>query len=276
MTSARPWSLMSCASSPKPGSTITSVRSAARRSAGIDRVPIGTFESPMVKQPGRPAATEPTSGSPRRSAARAREGALGGFLCRGLGYESQRPPVVAVAQAGRLGAVVEDVAVMPAAAHAVVFGALHEELAVGRGPEYAGYRSEKAGPSGAAVEFHRRGEKREAAPRADEHTRALFAVERARPGALGAFVAQHVVGRGRQPLLPFGVRELERLGARFDVRAICQRGFPVLLKVCPFHRPFFRLVLSPYPGTYTPPTQCRQASQPVATIHFHHLRKPAV
>src|SRR5882762_5367784 len=135
---------MSCASSPKPGSTIARVRAAAGRSASTDRVPIGTFESPMVKQPARPAATQTTNGRPRPIAARAREGALGGFLCRGLGYESQRHPVVAVAQAGRLGAVVEDVAVMPAAAHAVVFGALHEELAVARGREYAGYRGEKA------------------------------------------------------------------------------------------------------------------------------------
>src|SRR5438874_371899 len=107
---------------------------------------------------------------------------------------------------------------MPAAAHAVVFGALHEELAVGGGPEYAGYRSEETRPSRAAVEFHRRGEERKIAPRADEHPLTLFAVERTRPGPLGAFMAQHVVGRGRQPLLPIGVRELERLGARCDVR----------------------------------------------------------
>src|SRR5436309_9675254 len=204
MTSARPWPFMSRASSPKPGSTMTSVRSAAGRSAGTDTVPIGAFESPMVKQPARPAARHSASGRPRLMAARAREAPSGGFLCQSLGYESQRHAVVAVAQACRLGPIVEDVAVMPAAAHAVVFGALHEELAVGRGPEYAGYRGEKTRPSGAAVEFHRRGEERQAATCADEHPRALFAVERARSGPLGTFVAQHVVGRGQQSFLPFG------------------------------------------------------------------------
>src|SRR5713226_3274510 len=75
--------------------------------------------------------------------------------CRLLGDEAQRHAVVAVAKAGRLRAVVEDVAVVPAAAHAMVLGALHEELAVFLGLECPGDRGEKARPAGTAVEFHR-------------------------------------------------------------------------------------------------------------------------
>src|SRR5206468_3091239 len=146
-------------------------------------------------------------------------------------------------------------------------GALHEELAVGRGTEYAGYRGEKTRPSGAAVEFHRRSEKRQAAACADEHPRALFPVQRARPGPLGAFVAQHVVGRGRESLLPFGVRDLERFRARGHVRALGKQGFPVFLKIFHFHGSF-RGLLSPSGGAETRQRQRRQTSQPVATIHF--------
>src|SRR5258705_12287437 len=85
--------------------------------------------------------------------------------------------------------------------------------------------------------------------------------------ALGALVTQHVVGRGRQAFFPLGVRELGRFGARGHVRSFGEQGCPVLLQVFHFHGSF-RGSLSPSCGTETRQGQCRQTSQPVATIHF--------
>src|SRR5207302_4562858 len=131
--------------------------------------------------------------------------------------------------------------------------------------EYAGNRGEEARPAGAAVEFHRRSEKRQIAACADEHSRAFLPVQRTRAGPLGAFVAQHVVGGGQQALFPFGVGELERLRARGHVRAFGKQGFLVLLKIFHFHGSFRG---SPSGGAETRQRQRRQTSQPVATIHF--------
>src|SRR5437879_5675071 len=91
-------------------------------------------------------------------------GSSGGLAA--LGDEAERDAVVAVALPGRLGAVIEDVAVVAAAAAAVVLGARHPDLDIGRGAQPAGDRGEEAWPAGAAVKLHRRGEQRQAAPRA--------------------------------------------------------------------------------------------------------------
>src|SRR5437764_230186 len=77
--------------------------------------------------------------------------------------EFQRDAVIAVAQTGRLGPVVEHVPLMPAAAHAVVFGARINELEVLLGREPVGNQREETGPTRSALEFHLRGEKRQRA-----------------------------------------------------------------------------------------------------------------
>src|SRR5689334_19063174 len=123
-----PWSRKSAASPHKPGSTMTSVRSGEGRGAGTDSVPIGTAESPMARQPARPPTATQRETSPRVTARGARIRPRLRFAR--LGDEAQRHAVVAVAQTGGLRPVVEQVAVVSAAARAVVFGAFHEEFAV--------------------------------------------------------------------------------------------------------------------------------------------------
>ena len=68
-----------------------------------------------------------------------------------LGFESQRNPVVAVALPGGARTVVEDVALVTAAALAVVFRAGHDQLEVDAGANGIGQGFPEAGPTGAAV-----------------------------------------------------------------------------------------------------------------------------
>ena len=143
---------------------------------------------------------------------------MGRYPCQDaflLGDELQRDAVHAVAQAGRLGAVVEHVAQMPAAAPAVHLGARHEEALVDGRADGVVERLVEARPAGAAVELGGRGEEREVAAGAVVHAHAVLLVERAREGALGAVLAQHVVLLRGQELLPLlvGLGDLERLGA---------------------------------------------------------------
>ena len=63
--------------------------------------------------------------------------------------ENQRSPIVAPALPGRLRTVIEDVTVMTAAAHAVVFGARIDQLEIGFLLEHAGKCGEKTRPTGA-------------------------------------------------------------------------------------------------------------------------------
>src|SRR3954471_20404133 len=88
--------------------------------------------------------------------------------------------VHAVAQPGRLRAVVEDVAEMPAATRAMDLGARHEERVVGRGLDRAVDWLVEARPTGAGVELGLGGEERLAAGRAGEGALALLVVERGR------------------------------------------------------------------------------------------------
>src|ERR1700704_4753276 len=131
---------------------------------------------------------------------------LVGLVCvwRGLaGLERERDAIHAIAQPGRLGPVLEDMPEMPAAASAMHLGAAHEKAAVGLGlnPVFEG--RPEARPSRAAVEFGSGVEQRLAAGGAVIDPGAVLLVERARPGALGAVLAQDPVLLGVQRATPF-------------------------------------------------------------------------
>src|SRR4051812_23332066 len=82
--------------------------------------------------------------------------------------ELQGDAVVAVTLAGRRRTVVEDVALVAAAAHAVVLGARDEHLVVGLHRDRPGQRRPEARPAGAALELRVRGEQRQFAAGTDE------------------------------------------------------------------------------------------------------------
>jgi hypothetical protein len=77
------------------------------------------------------------------------------LLCAAaLGDKFQHDAVVAPALAGRLRAVIEDVAMVAAAADAVVFGAREDQLVISAGAKHAWNRRKKARPACAALIFH--------------------------------------------------------------------------------------------------------------------------
>src|SRR4051812_6962938 len=123
------------------------------------------------------------------------------------GDELERHAVVAIALAGGLGAVVEDVALVALAARAVVFGARQDQQEVRLLLEAARDVVEEARPAGAALELGVRLEERQVAARAHEGALALLAVERTRARPLGGFVAQRRVLLGREAFLPLVVAE---------------------------------------------------------------------
>src|ERR1019366_8733303 len=122
--------------------------------------------------------------------------------------EFQGDAVVAVAQAGGLGAVVEQVALVAEAAGAVVFRALLEDLEVALHAQRAWNGHVIAGPAGVGVEFPVGLEQRQTATQAGEGPLAVLVQQRAAEGLLSVLMAQHAVGRRRQALLPVGVGEL--------------------------------------------------------------------
>src|SRR5437764_7325744 len=129
---------------------------------------------------------------------------------RGLaGLECERDAIHAVAQPGRLGPVLEDMPEMPAAASAMHLGAAHEKAAVGLGLDPVFEGRPEARPSRAAVEFGSGVEQRLAAGGAVIDPGAVLLVERARPGALGAVLAQDPVLLGVQRATPFLVAVLD-------------------------------------------------------------------
>src|SRR4029079_2656826 len=128
---------------------------------------------------------------------------------RRVGRELQRHTIHAVAQPGRRRSVLEDVPEMSAAAAAVHFGARHEERLIDRGADRVRERLPEARPPGAVLKLRLRGEQRQIAARAGKRSLALFLVERARAGTLGAVPAQHVVLRRRELRAPFGVAFLD-------------------------------------------------------------------
>src|SRR5436190_790356 len=108
-------------------------------------------------------------------------------------------------------------AMMAAAALAVVLGARVHEVVVLLGIEDARNAREERRPAGAGLEFHLGSEERQVAARAGEDAGALLIVQRARAGALGAFLPQDRVGLAGQLLAPLVLREFHGLrGRRHD------------------------------------------------------------
>src|SRR5882724_1148411 len=126
----------------------------------------------------------------------------------------QPETVDAVAQAGRLRSVVEDVTEMAAAAAAVNFGPHHAVGPVFGLADPVLNRLIKARPSGAALILRLRGEQRQVAAGAGEGALAMLLEQRARPRALGAFLAQDFILLRRQLRAPLrvGLFDLELLG----------------------------------------------------------------
>src|SRR5271168_4607969 len=134
-----------------------------------------------------------------------------------MAYQLRRPErhrhaVHAVAQAGRLGAIVEDVAQVPATAAAEHLGARHSVAVVLPLEDGVVHRFPEARPAGAAVEFGRRREQGLAAARAPEGPGTVLVVEWAAVRSLGARRPKHVILlRGQEvPPLLVGVVDLER------------------------------------------------------------------
>src|SRR5215472_3414182 len=170
--------------------------------------------------------------TPALSAASARKQKRPGFpgpICRAdrepvalrlfllfLGPEIERAAVHAIAQPGRLGAVVEDVAEMPAAFLAMHLGAGHKEAAVDRGLDRPVHRLIKTRPAAAAVELAVALEQRGAAAGAVIGAGIVFLVERAGAGPLGAVLAQHLKLLRRQLPAPLVLahRDIELLVLR--------------------------------------------------------------
>src|SRR5687767_13992731 len=105
--------------------------------------------------------------------------------------EVQREAVDAVALAGRRRAVVEDVAEMAAAAAAMPFRPRLEEGVVLLERDVPLDLRPEAWPAGAGLEFRLGGEDRQVAAGAVERALGLHLEQRAGPGPLGAFLAQH-------------------------------------------------------------------------------------
>src|SRR5258708_8899971 len=121
------------------------------------------------------------------------------------GLECESDAVHAIAQAGRFGAVVEDVTQMAATAAAVNCGSHHAEGRVPDRPDSPLDRRPEAWPAGSAVVLRGRGEQVEVTARASEVASPLLVQQRAGEGALGPALAQHCKLVGRQALAPLGV-----------------------------------------------------------------------
>src|ERR1700733_15671347 len=117
----------------------------------------------------------------------------------------QRKTVHAVAQAGRLWTVIEDVAEMAAAATAMNFAAQHAEGAIFPFAHGIIQRLIEARPAGAAFVLRLGREQRQVATGAGEGAFAVFLEQRARPRTLGTFLAQDFVLLRRQLGAPFRV-----------------------------------------------------------------------
>src|SRR5271154_31553 len=114
--------------------------------------------------------------------------------------------VDAIAQMRRRRAILEDMAEMRTAARAMHLGARHAPAAVDGRRHRARHRIVEARPTGAAVELPGRFEQRLAAARAGKDAGALFIVERATAGALGAVLARDRILLGGEQRAPFGLR----------------------------------------------------------------------
>ena len=96
-----------------------------------------------------------------------------------LGDEFQRDAIVAPAFACRRRAVVEDMAVVAAAANAMILCARQDQLKIRAGAEDSWNDREKARPPGAALVFHLRRKQGQIAAGAGEDSRPFLIVQRA-------------------------------------------------------------------------------------------------
>src|SRR5690606_31097124 len=126
-----------------------------------------------------------------------------------LGYELEGEPVVAPPLPGRLGAVVEYVPLVPAAAGAVVLGARPDQLEVALGVHVPLDRADEAGPAGPALELVVGAEEGEVAGRADECPGALLLVQLAGARRLRRLLEQHLVALLREDLPPLLLRPVD-------------------------------------------------------------------
>src|SRR6202022_3707114 len=117
----------------------------------------------------------------------------------------QRKAVHAVAQAGRLRPIVEDVAEMAAATAAVNFGPQYPESPVFGLADGVVERLVKTRPAGAALEFRLRREQRQVAAGTGEDALAMLLEQRARSRPLGALLAQNLILLRRQRRAPFRI-----------------------------------------------------------------------
>src|ERR1700722_685369 len=139
----------------------------------------------------------------------------------------QRESVHAVAQAGRLRPIVENVTEVTTAAAAVNFGPQYPEGAIFMLAHRVVERLPKTRPAGAALKFRCRGEQRQIAAGAGEDALAMLLEKRARPRAFGAFLAQDFILLRRQLRAPFrvGLFDLEfLLGTRWGTSQPAQGG----------------------------------------------------
>src|SRR5215469_15120547 len=148
--------------------------------------------------------------------------------------EVERDAVHAVALAGRVRSVVEDMAEMPAAPAAVDFGSRHEEAAVGFGSDCFVERCPEAGPAGAAVEFGVGRKQQLPAAGAMVEPGPILLVERARPGALCAVLPQHPILCRRQFAPPLLLIEGNRKCLFCRVPAATQSAEQALCHAFPF------------------------------------------
>src|SRR5215211_474503 len=136
---------------------------------------------------------------------------MGAPLLLGL-VQVQRTGIEAVALAGGLGAVVEDVAQVAAAAGADDLRALHEEASVGSQLHRVRLgRLPERGPAGAGVELCVGAEQLLAAGAAAVDAVLVVVPVGACERALGALLAEHVVLVGRELLAPLFLGLLELL-----------------------------------------------------------------
>jgi hypothetical protein len=120
--------------------------------------------------------------------------------------ELQGNAVDAVAEAGRSGAVIEDMSLMAAASSTVDFHPGHEKSGVRPFFHHLGIdRLPEAWPAGAAIELMFRGIGGQVTARAIIGARLVIFVERTRKGPFRIFMPQHLIGRGRQQFFPFVV-----------------------------------------------------------------------
>ena len=122
--------------------------------------------------------------------------------------EGQRDAVVAIAQARWLGAVLEHMALMAAAACAVIFRTRDEQFKIPLLANGAGDVIEERRPARTAVEFIFGFEKVIAAACAGIDAVALFIIQIAGKRPLRRFLAQHRIGFRRQTFFPFLVGQL--------------------------------------------------------------------